>query len=167
VTTEIGPYMGQFARAAFTRAGFFLPYLHPAFAEAFMLHVLLVDDDPMVRHTLRAGLEFRQYRVSEAGDGHSALAMLRRDPADLAVLDMNMPTMTGTTLAAAIRSEFAHIKVIFLTGSAGALVDDSGALASWLGAVAVLQKPIRPRELCDIIEQAFAGEERVSSRSAG
>jgi CheY-like chemotaxis protein len=119
----------------------------------------------MVRHTLRAGLEYRQHQVSEAGDGHTALELLRQNQADLAVLDMNMPVMSGTMTATAIRKEFPDVKIIFLTGSSQQIDEESKGLAEWLGAVAVLQKPIRPRELCDIIEGAFAPEERRTSRS--
>ncbi len=132
-----------------------------------MRHILLIDDDPMVRRTLRSGLEIRNYRVSEACDGPSAIELLRRSPADLAVIDMHMPFMSGSATAAAIRAEFPGTKIVFLTGSAPMADDDYATTTAQVGAAAVLQKPIRPRQLGEIIERAFGAGERSSFGPGG
>jgi CheY-like chemotaxis protein len=123
-----------------------------------MTRVLLVDDEAMVRHTLRTGLESRSYDVIEAGSGQAALALLRESAVDVAVLDVNMPGMSGIETAAAIRSERPNVKVLLLSGSTQSTAEDVAAMAPSLGADAVLLKPLRIRELCAAIERALAGE---------
>jgi two-component system KDP operon response regulator KdpE len=158
------PYITALAAREWLRPGHAIKSALVSWSSS-IVHILLVDDDPMVRHTLRAGIEFRQHQVSEAGDGRTALELLRQAKADLAVVDMNMPMMSGTATASAIRNEFPDVKIIFLTGSAHQLDEDTQGLAEWLGAIAVLQKPIRPRELC-VIEGAFAPQEPRSARAS-
>ena len=122
-----------------------------------MTRVLLVDDEAMVRRTLRAGLESRNYEVVDAGNGQEGLALLRQNPVAIAVLDVNMPGMSGLDMAAAIRRDHPQVKVLLLSGSTQSTAEDAAAIAWPLGASAVLLKPIRLRELCAAIEQALQG----------
>ena len=65
------------------------------------VRVLLADDHALVRHGVRLVLESRPGLrvVAEAGDGAEAVALARREPVDLAVLDVSMPRMTGLQAA--------------------------------------------------------------------
>ena len=58
-------------------------------AAAFMpdVHILVVDDEPSIRRTLREILEYEDYTVDEAGDGEEALAKVRDERFDVALLD--------------------------------------------------------------------------------
>ena len=125
-----------------------------------MTRVLLVDDEAMVRRTLRAGLETRGYAVAEASTGEQGLAMLRESAVHVAVLDVNMPGMSGLEAAAAIHRDHPQVKVLLLSGSTQSTADAAAALAPSLGAAAVLLKPIRLRELCEAIEGALRGSQR-------
>ena len=58
-------------------------------------HILVVDDEPDIRQTLRVILETAGYRVSEAGDANEALRMAKATPPDLILLDLNMPGPSG------------------------------------------------------------------------
>src|SRR5207253_3584477 len=56
-------------------------------------HVLIVDDEPQVRATVREALEYEGYDVSEASTGAEALALLSTRRADAVVFDLWMPVM--------------------------------------------------------------------------
>src|SRR3546814_10822658 len=60
-----------------------------------MASVLIVDDQDMVRRTLRLALEMEGLDVREAGDGDEALRMYRLAPADVVVTDIVMPNKEG------------------------------------------------------------------------
>jgi DNA-binding response OmpR family regulator len=59
------------------------------------VHILLVDDDALLRRSLTFNLEQAGYRVSTAADAENALAMARRDPPGLVLLDIGLPGMDG------------------------------------------------------------------------
>lgn len=82
-----------------------------------LIKVLLADDHPMFLDGVRNALQ--QYPtiqiVAECTDGSSVEDYIRRHPVDVAVLDINMPGANGIELAKAIRRDYPHTKVIFLT----------------------------------------------------
>lgn len=82
-----------------------------------MSTVLVVDDDPGVRVTLRGFVEAEGHRVLEAGDASAARQALAREPVDLIFLDDLMPGETGTALCHSMKDdpECAGIKVVLLT----------------------------------------------------
>jgi len=57
--------------------------------------VLIVDDDRALRHALATLLQGAGYAVEQAGDGTEGLVQLRRDGADVMLLDINLPGMSG------------------------------------------------------------------------
>ncbi len=112
--------------------------------------ILVVDDDPEVRHVTASFLNDFGYTETEAKDGHAALAMMEEGGRfDLVVADLAMPGMTGVELAAAIRSRFAGVPVLLLTGHAEAvpIPDD----------LPVMQKPFASAELAARVSQLLAG----------
>lgn len=60
-----------------------------------MAHVLVVDDDPLIREMLRFVLEDAGHLVTEAGDGAEAIEALAGDAPDAMVLDLMMPGVDG------------------------------------------------------------------------
>jgi DNA-binding NarL/FixJ family response regulator len=82
-----------------------------------LLRLLLVDDHTVVREGLKRLLEpqSNQWSVTEAGTGYQALECLRREPIDLAIVDLSMPGMSGLDLTSRIRSEFPSVAVLILT----------------------------------------------------
>lgn len=83
-----------------------------------MSTILVVDDEPMVRGTLRDFLEREGHTVLEAEDAIAARAQLARGPVDLAFLDVAMPGESGVELCTHLKEdpECQHIKVVLLTG---------------------------------------------------
>lgn len=78
------------------------------------IHILLVDDDALLRRSLGFNLEQASYRVSTAATAEDALALAHRDPPDLILLDIGLPGMDGLD---ALRhfQERIGMPVIFLT----------------------------------------------------
>lgn len=79
--------------------------------------VLIVDDDPSIRRMLAASLEKEGYRTADARDGREALEAMRGGQADLVLLDLMMPKVTGwevLTERAAV-PELGKIPVIVIT----------------------------------------------------
>ena len=107
-----------------------------------MKRILLVDDVPAVRLSIRAALEAVGYQVQEAGDGREALDLLDSQAVDLIVTDLWMPNLDGVELLKRLRATNANIKVIAISGGGMRKpIDVSAALAQTWGADAVLYKP--------------------------
>ena len=81
------------------------------------IRIVLADDHPVVRQGLRQAIEGREGLrvVGEAGDGRAALALLRAETPDVAVLDIDMPEMDGLTVARTVRDLGLSVSIIFLT----------------------------------------------------
>ncbi len=77
-------------------------------------HILLVDDDALMRRSLAFNLEHAGYRVSTAANAEDALAMAGSDLPDLVLLDIGLPGMDGLDALRQYRASF-QIPVIFLT----------------------------------------------------
>jgi len=82
-----------------------------------MAHILIVDDEPHARGSVRRILEDAGHIVSEAADGTHALAWLQNQQPDLIVLDMIMPELSGIDVCRRIRTDpfLAKLPIIFLT----------------------------------------------------
>ncbi|MEA1923841.1 MAG: response regulator [Pseudomonadota bacterium] len=102
--------------------------------------VMVVDDDLFSRSSLVRFLKKHGYRVCEAEDGARALALLNSCPADLILLDMDMPVMDGVEACKRLRllDEFADVPVLMITG-----LDDDESIdqAFAVGATDYLTKP--------------------------
>ncbi len=79
-----------------------------------MKHILIVDDDALMRRSLAFNLERAGYRVSTAGTAEDALARIRLDPPDLVLLDIGLPGMDGLDALRRMHRERA-LPVIFVT----------------------------------------------------
>ena len=77
-------------------------------------HILLVDDDPLLRRSLALSLEQSGYRVSTTANAEDGLALARRDPPHLVLLDIGLPGMDGLDALRSFRKEM-QVPVIFLT----------------------------------------------------
>ena len=83
--------------------------------------ILLVEDDDLLRETVRDMLELAGHEVAVARDGHEACALLlRQPPPDLILTDVRMPKMDGFALLAEVRARFHwhEVAVIFMSAKA-------------------------------------------------
>jgi DNA-binding response OmpR family regulator len=104
-------------------------------------HVLIIDDEDSLRHTLTRVLKTAGCEVSSAADGDQALQFIRRTPLDLVYLDIHLPGISGLDVLQTIRSEHPDLPVILFTGHASL---QSALDAIRLGAADYLVKPIDP-----------------------
>ena len=80
-------------------------------------HLLVVEDEPMIRQLFSALLTAAGYSVAQAEDGFAALEEVRRQRPALILSDLNMPRMTGFELLSVIRRRFPAIHVIAMSGA--------------------------------------------------
>jgi DNA-binding response OmpR family regulator len=81
--------------------------------------VLLVEDDPSIREMAGLGLTNARFRVTSCADGREGLERLRRDPFDLAVLDVMLPSLDGFEITREVRKD-SRIPIVMLTARADA-----------------------------------------------
>ncbi len=79
-----------------------------------MKHIIVVDDDALLRRSLAFNLERAGYRVSTAADAEDALAIAQRDAPQLVLLDIGLPEMDGLEALHRFR-QLMDVPVIFLT----------------------------------------------------
>ncbi|RMH36475.1 MAG: response regulator [Nitrospirae bacterium] len=120
--------------------------------------ILIVDDDPLVRRTVRTVLESQGYHCIEAEHGGAALHWLNRENVDLVISDSHMPVLGGLKfLQTLLKHAENRIPVIILSGTLD-LMDRQKVLQS--GAYAVLEKPCNFRELVLTVAQAVHPQSR-------
>ena len=81
--------------------------------------MLLVEDDPSIREMAGLGLGNAGFRVTSCADGREGLERLRRDPFDLAVLDVMLPSLDGFEITREVRKD-SRIPIVMLTARADA-----------------------------------------------
>ena len=125
-------------------------------------HILLVDDDALLRRSLAFNLEQAGYRVSTAANAEDALTLARRDPPGLVLLDIGLPGMDGLD---ALRhfQERTQAPVIFLTARRREL---DQVLGLELGADDYVAKPFDLDVLLARIKAVLRRSGRVSSAPA-
>ncbi|HZD56290.1 MAG TPA: response regulator transcription factor [Anaerolineales bacterium] len=125
-------------------------------------HILLVDDDALMRRSLAFNIEQAGYRVSNAANAEDALSMARLDQPDLVLLDIGLPGMDGLDALRHFKENLG-IPVIFLTARRRNLDE---VLGLELGADDYVSKPfdvdvllahvkavLRRSEIKEIVEQ--------------
>lgn len=83
-----------------------------------MTKILLVDDDSDLSSMVAQSLALELYAVETASDGESGFFMLKTNSYDLAIVDWDMPKITGTELCKKYRSQDGKIPILMLTGKA-------------------------------------------------
>ena len=123
----------------------------PVTAENSTLHVLVVDDEPLIRWSVCEVLDESGHKVAEARDGAAALRQLSEGtPFDVIVLDYRLPDSNDLRLLETIRRLTPGSAVIMMTAF-GTPETVAGALA--LGASRVLPKPFDVHDLASLVAQ--------------
>src|SRR5690349_10474334 len=117
-----------------------------------MAHILVADDEQLVRQTLKIMLERGGHAVLTAKDGNEALALLQKRDIDLMVLDVIMPGKEGIETLIEARQKRPGMKVIVISGGGRTGNFDYLEVAERLGAAVTLRKPFPQKTLLDIVD---------------
>ena len=79
------------------------------------MKILVVDDDPAVRESLRRSLIFNGYTIVLAADGEEALDKVQSERPDMVILDVMMPKFDGLEVCRELRSQGDDIPILLLT----------------------------------------------------
>lgn len=126
------------------------------------IRIIIVDDHPIVRRGIGMSLSTQpRIRIlGEAGDGHTALDLIRAQKPDVVLMDIDLPQMNGMALTELLRRELPQIKVIILSMYSN---KDYVMRIIACGARGFVLKESSPRELLQAIEAVAAGETHFSA----
>lgn len=116
--------------------------------------ILAVDDMRSMRDLVKSVLEKRGYTVVTQEDGQQALKYAQSNNVDLVISDINMPNMTGITLANELRKlpGYVNTPILMLTTEDS---PDKKQNAKSAGANGWIQKPFNPERLVNAVEKTI------------
>ncbi|MBJ6726834.1 response regulator transcription factor [Geomesophilobacter sediminis] len=122
------------------------------------LSVLIVEDEPLTLDLLMEtlALKYPSASVFQAADGKAALELFLAHRPEIVITDMNMPRMTGSQLATAIREVAPGAKIIAVTGERGDTGNQAAVRREGLFDYC-LMKPILITDLLNILETSCRG----------
>ena len=126
-------------------------------------HLLVVEDEPLIRQLFSTLLQAAGYSVAEAEDGFAALEEVRRKRPALVLSDLNMPRMTGFELLSVIRRRFPSMHVIGMSGAF-----PNGEIPRGVAAHAFYQKSGRHiSTLVEVIEDLLKSKINKTAENVG
>ena len=125
-----------------------------------MQDVLIADDDPGLRQSLKLALEAAGYRVRVAADGGEALALQSERPADVLVTDLFMPESDGFEAIDRFRTAFPATKIVAMSGDARRARREYLSVAALIGVDATLKKPFKTGDLLEALRALASGPAR-------
>jgi CheY-like chemotaxis protein len=124
-----------------------------------MTRVLVIDDEQYVRAAMVVALKANGFDVVAFESGRLGLSALDNSAFDLAIVDIYMPDMDGVRLIKALRERSPNLPIIAISGvmfrTSGRNVLNILANAHELSGITCLQKPFRPKELVEAIQNAI------------
>src|SRR6266516_6673804 len=115
-------------------------------------HLLLVEDEPLLREAVAAQLAGRGYLVREADSGETAVAQLTEFAFDIILTDLRLPGIDGSAVVEAAVERYPHIIAIVVTGF-GTVKDAVEAIKR--GAWDFVSKPFQIDELLHVLDSAI------------
>jgi DNA-binding response OmpR family regulator len=116
--------------------------------------VLVVDDEANHVRVLSIGLRIEGFEVVSATDADSAMAVLERTPADIAILDLMMPGTNGIQLARRIRDSQPNLRVVLTSAYH---LSEQQLLRADCGAIGFVPKPYDLTELARFLMSKLPG----------
>ncbi len=121
-----------------------------------MEHILVVDDEAIIRDNLDRILTEEKYQVSTAANGIEALSLIKGSDIDLVLLDLNLPDMNGIEILEKAKELEPDLLVIVITGYASI---ESAVNALKLGAYDYIKKPFKADAIKLIIRLAIEAQQ--------
>ncbi len=115
--------------------------------------ILIVDDEPIVRESIRDWLVDAGYEVQTAKTGEEGLEILKTLAIDLVILDVRLPGKTGIRVLEEMKEMKPDVKAIVITAYASPQMRDE---AMRLGALQYIIKPIAPDKLEKLVKKALS-----------
>jgi NtrC-family two-component system response regulator AlgB len=115
-----------------------------------MMRILIVDDEPNIRRTLRIASEAMGHAVEEVSTPAEALARVERQPCDVALVDLRLGRESGLDLLEPLLDRLPRLAVVIITAHASI---DSAVDAMRRGAFDYLTKPFAPSQVRAALER--------------
>ena len=128
-----------------------------------MKRILVIEDDPDIVELLRYNLEKEDFQVYAATDGKTGLELVRRGSADLLILDLMLPQLSGIEVCKEIRKSQEHetLPIIMLTARGE---ETDRVLGLELGADDYVTKPFSVREMVARVKALLRRSEREKDK---
>ena len=140
-----------------------------------MSRILVIDDDPAVRMTIKLVLERDGHAIELATDGRAGMKAIQAGGIDLLIVDIFMPGIDGLETIREVHRHQPNLPALVISGTSlegpglfdpGLRAPDFLAMAVKLGAVRSLQKPFKPRDIIGAVRQCL-GDAAAKSASTG
>lgn len=116
------------------------------------INLLIVDDEVQFLKSISKSLKVRDFNVIAVDRGEKAIEAARKNPIDVALVDLKMPGIDGEETLKVLKAEHKWMEIVILTGH-GTI--DSAVECTKGGAFAYLQKPCSLEELLDSLKTAY------------
>jgi len=120
-----------------------------------MAHILIIDDEDLVRRSVCKFLEHEGHTVSESSTGKEGLDLVHRQSFDLLITDIFMPEIDGLEVIQKLRQENSSLKILAITGGGTTGGFNFLPQAKAFGAHATLRKPFLHEELLEALQVAL------------
>jgi CheY-like chemotaxis protein len=125
-----------------------------------MARILVIDDDALVRDTIKVMLEFEGYEAVLVHNGHEGISEFRSGQFALVICDIFMPDLSGLEVISEIRGLSATAPIIAITGGFAEAPDgrfsrDLLQIARHNGATLTLAKPFRRNQLIALVQRCI------------
>jgi two-component system, NtrC family, response regulator AlgB len=127
------------------------------------MRILIIDDEPNIRRTLRVALEANGHEVEEASTAAEALAAVEARPADVALVDLRLGQDNGLDLVGPLAEQAPRMAIVMITAHASV---DTAVEAMRRGAFDYLPKPFTPADVRAVLERV-ARDRGLRDRVAG
>ena len=116
------------------------------------INLLIVDDEVQFLKSISKSLKVRDFNVIAVDRGEKAIEAARKNPIDVALVDLKMPGINGEETLKVLKAEHKWMEIVILTGH-GTI--DSAIECTKSGAFSYLQKPCSLEELLDSLKNAY------------
>ncbi|MDA1090112.1 MAG: response regulator [Proteobacteria bacterium] len=127
-----------------------------------MARILLIEDEEMVRYSLRCALEDDGHEVFEASDGDGGVSLFKEmanapTPADIVITDILMPKKHGYDTISEIKGLSPTVKIIAISGGGGNNFNPKAFrdMSDFLGADHVLSKPFSAKDFLSAVNDCL------------
>ena len=120
-----------------------------------MARILIVEDHPTMRDAMRLVLEESGYEVEDAADGGRGIEIVRGDPPDVLLLDLNIPVVSGEEVMETLKADpqTAGVRIVVVTATG----EEGRQRAMARGADGYITKPFSPLALLRTVERVLPG----------